>query len=226
MQKKPNPLEAAFTSFGVPGLPDIDGGKVPFHVLHVDGNRAFLAGVLLDHSGKRIGKVEIEGFPAGYLPASKPVGAPRKDEKHLAVLLAWALKSAELGGKMGEADQQIAALFDYSAADKVRKIRNPLAGKLKIDLEKDLLWIIDDSSPGGGPPACSVLVQKPTIYERPGGGFEILGIGDLWAEGCGPRVIGGRAFRIEGDAAIPGEAVAELMAGEGPKIISVIRPGR
>jgi hypothetical protein len=219
-----NQLAAALKLVGTDGHPDLLLGHVDFKVL--DRETGLIAGALRNEAGQRIGKVEIDGLPFEQLAAVRAPGRPRADEKHMAILLAWAWKCGELGGKMGEADEQIAAMFGYSAADKVRHIRNPLAKKLQIDLEKDRLWIIDDSSPGSGPPNCSVLVQNPAIYERPGGGSEIIGTGDLWAEGCGPRFIGGLEFRIEHDAAIPGEEVAKLMARKGPKIISIIRSGR
>lgn len=225
MQKKPNPLEASIALIGKPGEPDIPIGKVPFHVLHVDGNRAFLAGVLLDHSGQRIGKVEIEGFPAGDLPLSKPVGAPRKDEKRLAVFLAWALKSAELGGKKGEADDQTASLFDYSEGKKVRDIRNPLAAKIGLDLDKDALYIID-SSDKEHPPPLSVMIEKPTVFATEAGGFEILGLGVGWTAGMGERVSAPRAFQITVEQPAPGFDLAEWKTRGGPIIISVFRPGR
>jgi hypothetical protein len=225
IQKKPNPLEAAIALVGKPGEPDIAIGKTTFHVLHVEGNRALLAGALLDHSGRRIGKVEIDGFPAGDLPAFKPAGRPKSDEKHMAVFLAWALRCAELGGKMGEADTQTASYFKYSEGKKVRDIRQKLAAKIGLDLTNDAIHIAD-SSGTENPLACSVLIENPTIYATKTGGVEILGFGVGWIDGMGERVISRRVFRVEVEEVDSAFDLAALKEKKGPIIISVIRPGR
>ena len=207
------------------GEPDTAIGKTTLHVLHNDGKSALLAGVLLDQSGRRIGWVTIDGFPAGDLPASKPAGRPKSTEKHMAVLLAWALKCAELGGKMGEADDQTAGLFDYSEGKKVRDIRNPLAAKIGLDLDKGAFHIASTFSEAG-PPPCSVLIERPTFYPTATGGLEILGFGVAWVEGMGERVISRRAVRVEVEEVNSDFDLATFKEKRGPIIISVIRPGR
>ena len=222
---KKNPLAAEISMIGEGGAPDVFLGHADFKIL--DADSGLIAGALRGADGRRVGMVTIDGFPLGELAAAKGPGRPRADEKHMAVLLAWALKCAELGGKMGEADSQTADQFNYSSGDKIRKIRNPLAVKIGLDLDKDALYIIDDSAASSGPPVCSVLIEKPTIYETPGGGLEILGAKAVaWAEGMGERVSCLPATRICTDKAEPGEGFAEWKARGGPKIISIIRPGR
>ena len=108
---KKNPLAAEISLIGEGGEPDIFIGRADFRVLHQESG--LIAGALLDRAGNRIGKVEIDGFPLGDFPPPKGAGRPAAVDKHLAVLLAWALKCAELGGKMGEADNQTAFNFDY-----------------------------------------------------------------------------------------------------------------
>ncbi len=141
---KKNPLAAELSAIGQAGAPDHFLGSVDFKLLHREGQVGLISGAWLNPAGQLIGQLSISGFPLGALRCEGP-GRPRADEKRLAVLLAWALKCAELGGKMGEADEQTAALFKYSAGDKVRKIRNPLAKKIGLDLNKDALWITGSS---------------------------------------------------------------------------------
>lgn len=222
---KKNPLAAEISMIGEGGAPDVFLGCVDFKIL--DAASGLIAGALRGAAGQRVGMVTIDGFPLGDVATAKGPGRPRGDEKKLAVLLAWALKCAELGGKMGEADDQTAALFEYSGGDKIRKIRNPLAAKIGLDLDKDTFHIIDDAVAGKGPPVCSILIEKPTIYEMPGGGLEILGAKAIaWEAEMGKRVKCLPAMRIVMDIAEPGDGLAALKARKGPKIISIIRPGR
>jgi hypothetical protein len=224
---KKNPLAAEISLIGEASAPDQFLGSVDFKILHREGQTGLISGALLNKAGRCIGQVSIDGFPLGALPDTKGPGRPRADEKHLAVLLAWALKCAELGGKMSESDEQTAALFKYSAGEKVRKIRNPLAAKIKLDLEKDAHSMIDDSTAGEGPPACSILIENPTVYETPDGGLEILGSKAIaWEPGMGERVASLPAVRIVLGEFEQGDGLAELKARRGPKIISIIRPGR
>jgi hypothetical protein len=128
---------------------------------------------------------------------------------------------------MGEADDQTAALFKYSEGDKIRKIRNPLAAKIGLDLDKDTLHVIDYSAAGEGPPVCSILIERPTIYETPSGGLEILGAKAIaWDAGMGASVKCLPAMRIVMDKAEPSDGMAAWKARKGPKIISIIRPGQ
>ncbi|WP_153145188.1 hypothetical protein [Dechloromonas sp. H13] len=226
MSKK-NPLAAEISLIGQASAPDHFLGSVDFKILHREGQTGLISGALLNKAGRRIGQVSIDGFPLSALPDAKGPGRPRADEKHMAALLAWALRCAELGEKKGESDDQIAAEFKYSGGDKIRKIRNPLAAAIGLDLEKDLHCIIDDSTAGEGPPACSILIKRPTVYETPDGGLEILGYGALaWESGMGERVASLPAVRIVLGEFEPGDGLAELKARRGPKIISIIRPGR
>jgi hypothetical protein len=223
---KKSPLAAEISQIGQAGAPDHFLGSVDFKILHREGQAGLISGALLSRDGQLIGKVSISGFPLGALPDAKGPGRPRADEKHLAVLLAWALKCAELGGKMGESDEQTAALFKYSAGDKVRKIRNPLAAKIGLDLDKDALWITDNSNSGEGAPACSVLIEKPTFYQTQSGAVEIVGLADIWADGWGERVAKRRVIKFEIDEISPSLEFEALKERGGPKIISIIRPGR
>lgn len=224
---KKNPLAAEISLIGQAGAPDHFLGSVDFKILHREGQTGLISGALLNKAGRRIGQVSIDGFPLGAVPDTKGPGRPRADEKHLAVLLAWALQCAENKGKAGLSDDQTATLFNYSGGDKIRKIRNPLAAKIKLDLEKDAHCIIDDSTGGEGPPTCSILIEKPSVYEMPDGGLEILGVKAIaWERGMGARIASLPAVRIALGEFEPGDGLAELKARRGPKIISIIRPGR
>jgi len=223
---KKNPLAADLSLIGQAGARDHPLGSIDFKILHQNGQTGLISGAWLNRDGELIGQVSISGFPLDWLPDAKGPGRPPAYEKRLAVLLAWALRCAELGGKMGEADNQTADLFDYSAGDKIRKIRNPLAAKIGLDLDIDALWIADNSSSSEGPPACSFLIERPTFYQTQSGGVEILGLGVVWVDGWGARVAMRRAIRIEIDEPSPSLEFEALKARGGPKIISVIRPGR
>lgn len=209
---------------GEGGKPDVFLGSVDFTI--VDRESGWIAGVLLNDAGQRAGKVSIEGFPLNGVAFPNSPGRPSSHKKHLAVLLAWSMKCAELGGKMGEADDQTASLFKYSGGDKVRKIRNPLAKKIGLDLDKGTLYITDESKAGDGPPACSMLIDKPTIYQTQQGGLEILAASAIaWSVEMGEHVERLPCVRIVIDKFEPAENLAAWKAQGGPKIISIIRPG-
>ncbi len=207
------------------GEPDVFLGNVDFKI--VDRESGWIAGVLLNAAGQRAGKISIEGFPLGGLALSKSPGRPSSHDKHLAVLLAWSMKCAELGGKKSEADDQTASLFKYSGGDKVRKIRNPLAKKIGLDLDKGALYVTDQSTAGEGPPVCSILIEKPSICETQQWGLEIQAASaTVWAAEMGEHVKRLPAVRIVIDKFEPAESLAAWKAQRGPKIISIIRPGR
>lgn len=218
---------------GERGAPDVLLGRVDFKIL--DAASGLIAGALRGTTGQRVGMVTIDGFPLGEVATAKGPGRPPADEKHLAVLLAWVLQFGELGGKRnaGEADRLTAERFSYLDSDgkgnakTVRDIRAKLAAKFGLDLDKDAFHIIDDSTAGEGPPVCSILIEKPTIYETPGGGLEVLGVKAIaWDAEMGAHVKCLPATRIVMDIAEPGDGLAALKARKGPKIISIIRPGR
>lgn len=230
---KQNPLAAQISMIGGDGAPDVFIGHCNFKI--VDEARGWIAGVLLDATGQDVGKVEIEGFPLGEILSIKGPGRPPANEKHLAVLLAWALKVGELGGKQkaGKADQLTAERFAYlndegeGNAKTVRDIRRKQAARLGLDLDKDAAHIIDDSADGEGPPVCSILIEMPTFYETPGGGLEILcAKAIVWGAEMGAHVKCLPAMRIVMDIAEPGDGLAAWRVRGGPKIISIIRPGR
>ena len=175
--------------------------------------------------------ITSDGFPLHLFTSTKGPGRPSAKDKHLAVLLAWALKFGELGGKRkaGAADKATAEQFSFLTSDgegnekTVRDIRGKQATKLGLDLDKDTVHIIDDSAAGEGPPVCSILIEKPTIYETDGGGLEILGANAIaWAAEMGAHVKRLPAVRL----VIPSDGPAAWKARGGPKIISIIRPGR
>lgn len=105
---------------------------------------------------------------------------------------------------------------------KVRKIRNPVAKKIGIDLDEDALYITDDSSEGML--QASVLIEKPTYCALESGGFEILGLGVAWHERLGSTVLRGTMNVV----VLPYDrSDTDIMKRKGgPVIISVIRPGR
>jgi len=218
---------------GEGGTPDVFIGSVDFKI--VDKESGWIAGVLRNAAGQRAGKVEIEGFPLDQLTAPKGPGRPAAEEKHTAVLLAWALKVGELGGKRkaGAADQATAKRFAYLTKEgeanikTVRDIRGKQAKVYGLDLDGDTAHLIDQSSPGEGPPACSILIEKPTIYETQSGGLEILGASAIaWAEEMGAHVKHLPAVRLVIEEFEQGDGLAAWKARGGPKIISIIRPGR
>jgi hypothetical protein len=232
---KKNPLAAELSVKEQEGAPEYFLGSVDFKILHREGQTGLISGALLNKAGRRIGQVSIDGFPLGALPDAKGPGRPPDIDKKLAVLLAWALRRAELGGKRkaGEADKATAEMFAYrngeggGNAKTVRDIRAKMAEKFELDLDKDLHCIIDESKAGEGPPVCSILIEKPTIYDIPGGGLEILGARAIaWEYGMRGRVARLPAFRIVIGETEPGDGIADLKARRGPKIISIIRPGR
>ena len=233
LARKKNPLAAEISLIGEGGSPEIFIGLADFRVLHQESG--LIAGPLLDRAGKRIGKVEIDGFPLGELSIPKGAGRPPADDKHLAVLLAWAQKVGELGGerKAGAADEETAKRFTYLTKDgdanikTVRDIRVKQAKKLGIDLDRDTAYVINNAASGKGPPACSIFIEKPTIYETLGGGLEILGAKAIaWAQEMGARVERLPGIRITINEFQPGEEMSAWKSSRGPKIISIIRPGR
>lgn len=218
---------------GEGGAPDVFLGCVDFKIL--DAASGLIAGALRGAGGQRVGMVTIDSFPLGGVAPAKGPGRPRGDEKKLAVLLAWALKNGELGGKRtaGKADTLTAKLFSYLTSEgegnekTVRDIRTAQAKARGLDLDKDTLYIIDDSAAGEGAPVCSILIEKPTIYETTGGGLEILGAKAIaWEAEMGAHVKCLPAMRIVMDRIEPGDGFAVWKARRGPKIISIIRPGR
>jgi hypothetical protein len=230
---KKNPL-AAKILIEQAGAPDRHLGSIDFKILHREGQTGLISGAWLNPAGQLIAQLSMRGFPLGDLQDPKGPGRPCANEKHLAVLLAWALKFGELGGKRkaGEADRATAERFAYLTSDgaanekTVRDIRVKQAKKIDLDLDKDALWIADSSNLGEGPPACSVLIEKPTFYQTQSGGVEILGLGAVWTEGLGARVAKRCPIKIEIDETSPSLEFEALKARGGPKIISVIRPGR
>lgn len=230
---KKNPLAAEISLIGEGGEPEIFIGLADFRVLHQESG--LIAGALLDRAGKRIGKVEIDGFPLGELSIPKGAGRPPSSDKHLAVLLAWAQTVGALGGKRkaSAADKETAIRFAYLTKDgeanekTVRDIRAKQAKKHGIDLDRDTAHVIDNAVSGKGLPACSILIEKPTIYEMPGGGLEILGASAIaWAEEMGAHVARLPAVRLLIEEFEPGGGLAAWKAQGGAKIISIIRPGR
>lgn len=230
---KKNPLAAEISLIGEGGEPETFIGLADFRVLHQESG--LIAGALLDRAGKRIGKVEIDGFPLGELSIPKGAGRPPSGDKHLAVLLAWAQKVGELGGKRkaGVADKETAIRFAYLTKDgeanekTVRDIRAKQAKKHGIDLDRDTAHVIDNAVSGKGHPACSIFIEKPTIYETPGDRLEILGATAIaWTQEMGSRVAHLPGIRITIDEFQPGEGLSAWKSSRGPKIISIIRPGR
>lgn len=214
---------------GDAGAPDILIGGVDFKI--VDKESGWIAGVLLNAAGQRVGKVWIEGLPLHKFEAIKGPGRPSAKDKHLAVLLAWVQKLGELGGerKAGAADKATAEQFSFLTSDgegnekTVRDIRGKQATKFGLDLSKDTFHIMDDLAAGEGPPVCSILIEKTTIYETDGGRLEILGASAIaWAAEMGAHVKRLPAVRL----VIPSDGPAAWKARNGPKIISIIRPGR
>ncbi|MBL8428028.1 MAG: hypothetical protein JNM16_11210 [Dechloromonas sp.] len=233
LARKKNPLAAEISLIGEGGSPEIFIGLADFRVLHQESG--LISGALLDRAGKRIGKVEIDGFPLGELSIPKGAGRPHSGDKHLAVMLAWAQTVGELGGKRkaGAADKETAKRFAYLTKDgeangkTVRDIRAKQAKKHGIDLDRDIAHVIDNAASGKGPPACSIFIEKPTIYDTPGGGLEILGATAIaWAQEMGARVARLPSIRITIDEFQPGEGMTAWKSSRGPKIISIIRPGR
>ncbi len=226
---KPNPLDATLWA-AEPGEPDIPIGKVAFKELGREDGKVWLAGLVRNHSNQIIGKASIDGIPLSMLPASKGQGAPRKDEKRMAVFLAWALLAAKFGGKFGEADRQLVESGWFktgcSAEGKVRAIRNALARTLCLDLDKDAYFIFDTSAENAGTPPFSVLIKKPTYYSTNSGGLEILGLGNVWMERMGERVSEQRALKVEIERLDQAFKLEAAKARGGPIIISCFRPGQ
>lgn len=223
VKKKQNPMEAAISLIGGNGEGEIPIGKTVFHVVHSDEKLAWIHGKILNESGAIIGSVSIDGIPLDHLPSAK-AGRPKEEEKHLAVLLAWALNSARFGGKFTVADEKTAEYFNYSESKKIRDIRNRLAKQYGIDLDKHTLHITDDKSPTREAEA-SIFITKPTYYLDEFSGLLILGKGFAWHEKLKSNVLQG-VMRVEVPVIDSSTDIEGLMSNRGPVIISVIRPGR
>ena len=232
-KKRVDPLRFAVSRIGENGAPNTPAGTIDFKVLHRKGNRALIAGAWLNPEGEHVTVVTINGFLLSDGDLKPGPGRPRSDEKHLAVFLAWAMKLGELRGKREEADRQVADSFGYSEGKKVRDLRkhDALAKKfsaLGLDCGSSMLWVEDRSA--DGPPQCSLLIPKPTIYSTPSGGFEILGkTAVAWEPGMGPRVRVLSGVRLEADRfeqTPGGDSLDEAINNRRPLIISIIRPGR
>jgi hypothetical protein len=74
---------------------------------------------LLDRAGKRIGKVEIDGFPLGELSIPKGAGRPPLMTNTWRYYWRGRRKVGELGGerKAGAADEETAKRFTYLTKD-------------------------------------------------------------------------------------------------------------
>jgi len=223
-EKRKNQLAAAISIIGENGAPDIYLGDVNFKI--VDRKYGWIAGVIKNQTGERIGKCEIEGIDLGQFSLSKSPGRPASDDKHLAVLLAWAQICNELGGKRGEADNQTAKLFGYSDGKKVMDIRQRLAKQHGIDFDNCMFVIPENSPQESGSPPCSILISKPTFYKQEEQGLEILGVGTFWLKSWSAQVAKGRCVRLELPDFESTDEFDSWKAKGGPIIISIIRPGR
>jgi hypothetical protein len=194
---KKNPLAVEFYSIGAAGKPDQRLARANLKVLHPESG--WVAGPLLNESGQWIAKLEIDGFPQSLLAPETRPGRPRKDEKHLAVLLAWALKCWELGEKRTEADRQIAELFNYSEGGKVRKIRQGLSEEHGINFDQCFVVIRDPRLRRDGldGPAMSALILEPTYRQTSTGGAEIIGAGTVWQSSFGECVSSNKVIKVD-----------------------------
>lgn len=194
--------------------------------LHVQDGLVTASGALLNQHGRSEGVVNISGIPISQWPQTKPQGRPRREQKHLAVFLAWCLAANRWNEKYGEADREIADLFGYSEPKKIRDIRTSVSKELGIDVTKEskALFHIKDDGIDEPPFSAAVLIKRPTWYQS-GEGFDVLGDGTAWAETFGERIAAG-VMKVEVERLAPTIDLAGMRKREGPVIFTIIRPGR
>lgn len=195
---------------------------VPFHV---QDECVMAAGALLGSDGRSCGTIQIAGMPVTEWPKAAPVGRPRKDEEHLALLLAWCLLLHRNGGKRGNTDDQLALAWGLADGKKVARIRREQADKYGVDLSEEgegHLMVTDPSA--GSPIEAAVIIPNPTWYQR-GSGIEVLGVGAAWSDAFQKRVAAG-AMQVSVEQVDPTFDLAKVTALGGPIIITVIRSPR
>lgn len=164
-----------------------DGKKTPLcdvtlSPFHQSKEHVYASGVVLDSSESVLGIITVEKVPIDDWPQEQ-VGRPKQTEKHIRVLLMWALHMGRLGRKHGLADNAVADSLNekkrklYSEGAKVRNVRVKMAKDLKIDLHNVILL----SDLGKGPDA-AVLILKPIWNRIDGKSFEVSGKGYLWSD--------------------------------------------
>jgi hypothetical protein len=92
-------------------------------------------------------------------------------------------------------------------------------------LDRDTAYVINNAASGKGPPACSIFIEKPTIYETLGGGLEILGAKAIaWAQEMGARVERLPGIRITINEFQPGEEMSAGSHQGGLKLFRLFGP--
>lgn len=192
---------------------------VPYHV---QDDAVMAAGAVCGADGRAVGTLQVGGMPVSEWPQKPPPGRPRKDEEHLALLLAWYLLLHRNHGKRGNTDEQLAVQWGLSDGKKVARIRKEQAEKYGIDLsdENPRHLLVSDQTHKESVEA-AVLIHTPTWY-RQDRSIEVLGQGYAWLDGFEKRVAAG-AMRVLVDEVHDDFKFDEISELEGPVIISVIR---
>lgn len=204
---------------------DEELGSWPLNLIptYENGKSVWASGQVVDPLRGPVMTVNVSGVSIDDWPKTRSPGRPSAEEKHLAVLLAWALEAAKLGGKATLADDETAKLFDYSEGKKVRDIRIKLAKSFGIDLDNDALYVTDRTLDGDRLMA-SVLIARPTYYRIDPKGLEVLGNGIAWHENLNCQILRG-AMRVVVPELESTSGIDHIISKKGPIIVSVIRPG-
>ena len=194
-------------------------GQTTLHPIHDDGTAVWASGAILDGNGGVVATVNLNGVPIADWPQAKAVGAPKKEEKHLQVLLAWALHMGRLGNK-GRADEAVAKIFNYSEPRKIRGLRNAQERSLGVDLDGAVILTSASAI------EAALLLDKLVCMDDEGGGVTVYGIGRMWSDGPKiPFFSDLSSFRLDVPAA-DAEKIRSVQSKGGPVIISIIRPGQ
>lgn len=124
-----------------------------------------------------------------------PPGRPKETKKHAAVALAEILYRSRMGGKLGNAREKVARVFDYAGERDVRRVTNspkcPIAGCVKfmafdfgpleedyrqpVELEHGAAGIRDKGAVVTGLMHASINMTPSTL--------SVAGMGWIWMEG-------------------------------------------
>ena len=203
--------------------------------LHAQDGAVTAAAALLGADGRLFATGTVSGIPLADWPKSKPPGAPKKEEKHLQVLLSWAVHMARFyrdrrPDNAGRADDAVAAVVVlekgvskplYSEGGKVRGIRGVQAEKLGLNLAEILIGHIHPES--NFQEVC-VFFADPAWYRNDDGSITVSGKGYAWNERTRVGVSSERII-FQGTEDGTFKEFDRRKAKGGPVIIALSKPG-
>jgi len=173
---------------GESGQPDIPLGIVDLVVLDRNEERVWLACVIKNTAGHRIGQFigPSCGIRIADLPPPNKGGAPKKVAEHMALCLAWRI-NYELKSSVIAADMETMRQFHRKGTGRLAEIRRAFEQKVKHRIVAT------------GPDRVAVFIERPTVY-RDGQQYTVLGLGWAWHSRLGNVAVHG-ALKIEGTPA-------------------------